>query len=145
MVDVQIFPHRLLNSATVEKLLNRILKFKGTGRILLIGEKLCKDDPERRRIKVGDDELDLQVLVGRIIIEAADEDTTYRIKDVCDEILPTFEFWIGEFIRSKKTVTDSLKYGDKVNGVPVEFVGLTDPNAKLRDRIKILKKEERID
>ena len=49
---------------------------------------------------------------------------------------------MGHFIRAKKTVTDNLKYGEELEEIPDEMVGLTDQNAQLSERAKILHRKK---
>jgi Methyl coenzyme M reductase, subunit D len=46
----------------------------------------------------------------------------------------------GTFIRKQKTVTDGLKYGDNLEQLPDELIGLTDQNARISERATMIKK-----
>jgi methyl-coenzyme M reductase subunit D len=141
-MDIEIFPHRLLSADTTEKLLNKLSDVQGVKTMVVQGPKLPpKEDkhPDRRTIKVKDEELDLQVKTGRIFLEIEDENTIDGVKKVCRDILPFgFNIHVGTFIRKEKTVTDKLKYGEDLDKIPSELVGLTDPNARLTERATIV-------
>jgi len=141
-MDIEIFPHRLLSADTAEKLLNELDDVQGVKTMVVHGPKLPPKEvkhPDRRTIKVKDEELDLQVKPGRILLEIEDEETIDNVKKVCRDILPFgFNVHVGTFIRKEKTVTDKIKYGDDLDKVPSQLVGLTDPNARLTERATIV-------
>lgn len=144
-MDIEIFPHRLLSADTTERLLNSLNDITGIKRMVLQGQKLPpeSENPDRRTITVKGEEIDLQVKTGRVLMEIDSEETIDEIREVCEEHLPFgYNIHMGMFIRKQKTVTDRIKYGEKVDEIPDEMVGLTDQNAKLSERAKILKREE---
>jgi methyl-coenzyme M reductase subunit D len=150
-MDIQVFPHRILGSDTTEMLLNRIESLSNVKRTVIQGPRLPLKDPnenpkyaERRFITVKDKEIELKVKTGRVFIDISDDSDVLDIKDeieeICEELLPFgFDINIGKFIRTQKTVTDNLKYGDE--NVPDDLIGMTDQSAKLKDRVTILKKD----
>lgn len=134
MIQVQIFPHRLIGANRTEKILNELLKVESIRRIVVQGPKLYKDDPERRMIQIEDKKFILEVMVGRILLELYDAEEIDTIKEICDEHLPCgFEVHLGKFMRTQKTVTDHLKYGGGLEKVPDKLVGLVDPDKRLVD------------
>lgn len=142
-MDIEIFPHRLLSSETTEKLLNDLNAVEGIKKIVLQGQRLPPEEmnPERQKIVVKGEEIDLQVKTGRVLMEIDDEETIDEIRDICEKYLHFgYEIHVGTFIRKEKTVTDGIKYGNEE--ISDEMVGLTDQNAKLSDRATILKKEK---
>lgn len=65
-----------------------------------------------------------------------------EVRNVCENHLPFgFNIHVGTYIRKQKTVSDTLKYGETLDEVSDELVGLTDQNAQLSERVRILKKE----
>jgi len=143
-MDIEIFPHRLLSSNTTERLLNDLEMVEGIKRIVLQGQRLPSEDinPERRKITIKGEEIDLQVKTGRVLMEIEDEEIIEEIRSVCDTNLPFgFNVHVGTFIRKQKTVTDGIKYGDSLKDISNEIVGLTDQNAQLSERAAIIKKE----
>jgi methyl-coenzyme M reductase subunit D len=144
-MDIEIFPHRLLNTDTAERLLNNLDGIDGIKRMLIHGPRLPpirEGHPDRRTIVVGGEEIDVQVKPGRILIEIESEEVIEDIKEVCEEHLPFgYNIHIGHFIRKQKTVTDTLKYGEELDKIPDEMVGLTDQNAQLSERAQILKRK----
>jgi methyl-coenzyme M reductase subunit D len=144
-MDIEIFPHRLLNADTTEGLLNDLDEIEGVRRMVIQGQRLPSEEsghPDRKIIIIKGEEVDLQVKTGRVLMEIDDEETIDVVKEVCEEYLPFgFNIHIGTFIRKRKTVTDNLKYED-LDQIPEEMVGLTDQNAKLSERATVIKREE---
>lgn len=147
-MDIEIFPHRLLNVDTAERLLNNLDGIDGIKRMIIQGPRLPPAETEhsdRRVIIVNGEEVDVQVKPGRILIDIESEEAIEDIKEACEESLPFgYNIHMGHFIRDKKTTSDVLKYGDELEEIPDEMVGLTDQNAQLSERVQILKgkKEE---
>ena len=145
-MDIEIFPHRLLNVDTAERLLNDLDVIEGIKRMLIHGPRLPpvrEGHPDRRTITVSGEDLDVQVKPGRILLEIESEDVVDDIKEVCEEHLPFgYNIHIGHFIRKQKTVSDQLKYGEELDKIPDEMVGLTDQNAQLSERALILKRKD---
>jgi methyl-coenzyme M reductase subunit D len=142
-MDIEIFPHRLLSADTTEKLLNSLEEVEGVKRMVIQGQRLPLDDnnPDRRIITIMGEEVDLQVKTGRVLMEIEEEEVIEQVKTVCEDLLPFgYNIHIGTFIRKQKTVTDDIKYGEAVNDIPDEMVGLTDQNAQLSERATIIKK-----
>ncbi|BDZ66837.1 methyl-coenzyme M reductase operon protein D [Methanobacterium ferruginis] len=144
-MDIEIFPHRLLSADTTEKLLNSLEEVEGVKRMVIQGQRLPLDDnnPDRRIITIMGEEVDLQVKTGRVLMEIEEEEVIEQVKTVCEDLLPFgYNIHIGTFIRKQKTVTDDIKYGEAVNDIPDEMVGLTDQNAQLSERATIIKKKD---
>jgi methyl-coenzyme M reductase subunit D len=147
-MDIEIFPHRVLGADTTEKLLNGIESIDDVVRSVIHGPRLPPKDPnenpkyvDRRQITVNGKEVDLKVKTGRILVEISNESTIDEIRGLCDEYLPFgFDINIGKYIRTQKTVSDNIKYGD--TDVPEELIGMTDQSAKLDDRVNIIKKNK---
>lgn len=144
-MDIQIFPYRILSADTTEKLLRDLDEIEGVQRIVLQGERLPPKEaghPDRRIITVKGQEIDLQIKTGRILIEISDETVIENVKELSEPHLPFgFDIYAGTFIRKEKTVSDNLKYGEKLEEIPDEMVGLTDQTAHLTKRATILKKK----
>ena len=144
-MDIEIFPHRLLSADTTEKLLNDLEDLKGVKRMVIQGQRLPPEEinPERQFITVKGEKIDLQVKTGRIMMEIEEEEIIEEVKKICDEILQFgYNIHVGTFIRKQKTVTDDIKYGEAVNDLPDDLVGLTDQNAQLSERTTIIKKKD---
>lgn len=147
-MDIEIFPHRLLNVDTAERLLNSLDSIQGIKKMVIHGPRLPpvrEGHSDRRTMIVNGEEVNVQVKPGRILLDIESEDIIDNIREICEDGLPFgYNIHIGHFIRKQKTVTDQLKYGDELDEIPDEMVGLTDQNAKLSERAQILnrKKEE---
>ncbi|RBQ22386.1 Methyl-coenzyme M reductase I operon protein D [Candidatus Methanobinarius endosymbioticus] len=146
-MDIEVFPHRVLGADTTEKLLNGIEGLDDVKRTVLQGPKLPPADPnedpkyaDRGIIIVNGKEIELKVKTGRIFVEISNESTIDDIREVCDEYLPFgFDINIGKYIRTQKTTSDNIKYGDA--DIPDELIGMTDQSAKLADRLTIIKRD----
>jgi methyl-coenzyme M reductase subunit D len=144
-MDIEIFPHRLLSADTTESLLNALDEIDSVKKIVLQGQRLPSnaDNPDHRIINIKGEEVDLQVKTGRIFMEIEDEETIEVVRQKCEENLSFgFNIHVGTFIRKQKTVSDKIKYGEALNNIPDELVGLTDQNAQLSERATILKRKE---
>jgi len=147
-MDIEVFPHRVLGADTTEKLLNGIEGIGDVKRTIIQGPRLLPEDPnenpkyaDRRQITVNGKEVELKVKTGRIFVEISNESTIDEIKEICSEYLPFgFDINIGKYIRTQKTVSDNIKYGDA--DIPDELIGMTDQSAKLADRVTIIKKDK---
>lgn len=144
-MDIEIFPHRLLNVDTAERLLNDLDRIEGIKRMLIHGPRLPpvrEGHPDRRSMIVSGEEVEVQVKPGRILLEIESEEVIEDVREVCEEHLPFgYNIHIGHFIRKQKTVSDKLKYGEELDKIPDEMVGLTDQNAQLSERAQILKRK----
>jgi len=144
-MDIEIFPHRLLSAETTEKLLNNLEELEGIKRMVIQGQRLPskEENPERQVIIIKGEEIDLQVKTGRVLMEIEEEEIIEEVKTICEDLLPFgYNIHVGTFIRKQKTVTDDIKYGEAVNDIPDEMVGLTDQNAQLSERATIIKKKD---
>jgi len=144
-MDIEIFPHRYLSSDTTENLLKDLDEIEGVKKMVIHSQKLPPTEsghPDRRIITIKGQKIDLQVKTGRILMEIEEESVIDELRNVCKNHLP-FGFNInnGTYIRKQKTVSDSLKYGETLGELSNELVGLTDQNAQLNERVKILKKK----
>ncbi len=143
-MDIEIFPHRLLNPDTTERLLNDLNGVEGINKMVIQGQRLPSEEinQERRKINIKGEEVDLQVKTGRVLMDIEDEEIIDEIRDISEKHLPFgFNIHIGTFIRKQKTVSDKIKYGKTLDEIPDEAVGLTDQNAQLSERATVLKKE----
>jgi len=145
-MDIEIFPHRLLNAETTENLLNDLEDVEGVNRMVIQGMRLPPDSeghPDRKTLIIKGEEVQLQVKPGRILLEIESDEIIDEVKIACEEHLPFgFNIHVGKFIRKKKTVSDTLKFGEKLDEIPDEMIGLTDQDAKLTDRAKIIKRNK---
>ena len=144
-MDIEIFPHRYLGADTTENLLKDLDEIEGVKRMVLQGQRLPPAEsrhPDRRIITLKGQEIDLQVKTGRVLMEIEEEAVIDEVRDVCENHLPFgFNIHVGTYIRKQKTVSDTLKYGETLDEVSDKLVGLTDQNAQLSERVRILKKE----
>lgn len=124
--EIQIFPERLLSASTTEVLLNKLYTVKNVRQINVQGEGLPSimkagpgtggpvNHPERKKIKVKGEDVELTIQVGRIFVEICDIDfVPQALKDVeavCKELLPfSFTLEVGRYNKFKTTTSDYKK------------------------------------
>jgi methyl-coenzyme M reductase subunit D len=139
--QVRIVPERLLNPERVEKLMNLIATTVGVRRILLNGQRLPatvpygpargmdNPHPMRMTIKVGDQELELQVHVGTILVELENRDAIPAIRAACDEVFSDLSYSLkeGRFMKSEPSLADYAKFGPDADR---DIIGMADPKSK---------------
>jgi methyl-coenzyme M reductase subunit D len=139
LMQVEIFPDRLLNVETAQALLNELNKISGITRMIVFGPRLPREDPENllagkhnvrepKYLNIMGEKVELTVQVGRIFVEMEDPGIKDKIKEACRKALPfPFEINEGIFIRTQKTISDYVRKGGKVDDITV---GLFDPKAQ---------------
>lgn len=148
ITDIEIFSHRLLGCETTEKLLNDLNNIDAVNRIVLHGRRQPPEAGEEPRfITIKGERIDLHVKTGRVLIEIItteieDPDSFHNeVREICARNLPFgFNMTEGTFIRKNKTVSDRLKYGEHLDHIPDEIVGLIDQNVSVNERATIIKK-----
>jgi methyl-coenzyme M reductase subunit D len=139
--QVRIVPERLLNPERVEKLMNLIATTVGVRRILLNGQRLPatvpygpargmeNPHPMRMTINVGDQELELQVHVGTILVELENRDAIPAIRAACDEVFSDLSYSLkeGRFMKSEPSLADYAKFGPDADK---DIIGMADPKSK---------------
>lgn len=137
----RIVPARFLNPETVEALLNRILEVGGIRKLVLNGPRLPTTVPYgparglpnphqmRQVIHAGDQDVELQVQVGTILIELEDRSSTEPIRNACDEVFTKFPYGFseGKFMKTRATVSDYARYGPDADEI---MLGTTDPKSR---------------
>jgi len=161
-IQVRVFPKRLLQAKTAERVLNEIDQVKGVIRMLINGKNLPRkvtsgpgtgapvNHPDRKVIHVGDCALELHIIVGGILVEVENEDAVENVKIACERSLPfSFEFKRGHYIKRKPTLTDYGKYGfrsksdERINLEDERILGLTDPHAKKESNLCIIEPKKK--
>ncbi|NYB52104.1 MAG: methyl-coenzyme M reductase operon protein D [Methanobacteriaceae archaeon] len=146
--DIEIFPHRLLGCKTTEKLLTDLKDIDAVNRIVLHGRKMPPENGEEPRfITIKGEKIDLHIKTGRVLIEITTQEVEdpdefhENVRNICRRHLPFgFNLTEGTFIRKQKTVSDKLKYGENLDQIPDQMVGLTDQNALMSERATTIKK-----
>jgi methyl-coenzyme M reductase subunit D len=160
-IQIKVFPNRLLQPQTAEKLLNEIDQVKGVIRMLIGGKNLPRkvtfgpgtgsdvNHPNMEVIHVGDCAFELHVMVGEVIVEVEDESSREELRKACERALPfPFEFKQGFFIKTKATLVDYAKYGFKsktdesINLEDERMLGLIDPHAKAENNLCVVQGKE---
>jgi methyl-coenzyme M reductase subunit D len=153
-IQIKVFPSRLLQPQTAEKLLNEIDQVKGVTRMLIGGKNLPRkvtcgpgtgsdvNHPNMEVIHVGDVAFELHVMVGDVIVEIEDESSKEELRKACERALPfSFEFKQGFFIKTQATLVDYGKYGFKsktdesINLEDERMLGMMDPHAKAENSL----------
>lgn len=137
----RISTERLLNPETTERLLNKLCDVPGIRRMVLNGPRLpatvtygpAKGMPNphtmRQTIHVGDQDVELQVHVGTVLLELENREIIPALKAACEEIFTNFTFRIqeGRYMKTEPSLVDYCKYGPDADN---EMLGLADPNSK---------------
>ena len=137
----RIDSERLMNPETTEKLLNKIVSVPGVRRMVLNGQRLpltvpygpakglANPHPMRKTIRVGDQELPLQVHVGTVLLEIENRDVIPALKAAVEPVFTDFSFRIkeGRFMKTEPSLVDYCKYGPNADKA---MLGLADPSSK---------------
>ena len=137
----RIDSERFLNPETTERLLNQIVSVPGVRRMVLNGPRLPvtvpfgpargmdNPHPMRKTIHVGDQEIELQVHVGTILLELESRDVIPALKSACEEVITDFTFRIqeGKFMKTEPSLVDYCKYGPNADKM---VIGMADPNSR---------------
>jgi len=83
----------------------------------------------RKPIHVGDQEVELQVHVGTVILELESRDVIPALKTACEQVFTHFTFRIqeGKFMKTEPSLVDYCKYGPDADK---SILGLADPSSK---------------
>jgi methyl-coenzyme M reductase subunit D len=139
----RVVTERLLNPDTTERLLNLIVSVAGIRRMVLNGPRLPatvpygpakglpNPHPMRKKIHVGDQEVDLQVHVGSVLLEIENRDVIPVLKAAIEPVFTNFTFRIqeGKYMKTDPSLVDYCKYGPNADK---DMLGLSDPNSKSR-------------
>ena len=142
----RIVTERLLNPETTESLLNKLVDIPGIRRMVLNGPRLpvtitygpakgiANPHVMRRTIHVGDQEVDLQVHVGTVLLELENHEVIPALKAACEQVFTQFTFRIqeGKFMKTEPSLVDYCKYGPDADK---SILGLADPSSKSRPTI----------
>jgi methyl-coenzyme M reductase subunit D len=152
LIQIEIFPQRLLSPETAQELLVELSKIENITRAFVQGPRLpltvpygpaTGHDVDHKfsdKIHIGETEISLAVIVGRIRLEVLYSETRDKIREVCERTLPMgFEFKEGLFIPNRQTVSDYAKRGP---GADPTVLGLADPKGKVGNRICTLNPAE---
>lgn len=137
----RIVTARLLNPETTERLLNLIVTIPGIRRMILNGPNLPGEIPfgpgkgqqnphsRRKKIHVGDQEIELKVHVGTILLEIENRDIIPELKAACETILTNLTFRVqeGRFMKTEPSLADYAKYGPNADR---EIIGMADPSSR---------------
>ncbi len=139
IMQLEVFPERLLNFETAQGLIDALNEIDGIARIVVHGPRLPPEDPdnllggkfgirEARRLNIKGEMVELTVQVGRIWIEVEDVGAVEKIRKACEKALPcSFELYEGQYFRRKKTVTDYARMGSNADELKL---GMFDPKDK---------------
>jgi methyl-coenzyme M reductase subunit D len=137
----RITPARLLHPETVEQLLNELCAIGGIRRMILNGPRLpavitsgparglANPHEMRRTIKAGEQEFELQVHVGTILLEIEDRSVIPAIKEACDKVFTKFPYTFqeGRFMKTQMSLVDYAKYGPNPDE---KVLGMADPKSR---------------
>ncbi|HTY89595.1 MAG TPA: methyl-coenzyme M reductase operon protein D [Methanocella sp.] len=138
LLQLEIFPSRLLTVETAQKLLNELNKISGITRMVVYGPGLPKDDPQnlldgkfeaqKKYLNILGERVELTVQVGRVWVEVEDIAVKDKIREACEKTLPIpFDINEGLYLRTRKTITDYVRKGGNVDDISL---GMFDPKSK---------------
>jgi methyl-coenzyme M reductase subunit D len=83
----------------------------------------------RGMIKVGDQEMELAVHVGTILLELESRDVVPLLKVACDPVFTEFTYRVqeGRYMKTEPSLSDYAKYGPDADK---SIIGMTDPKSK---------------
>jgi len=139
----RIDSERFMNPETTELLLNRIISVPGVRRMVLNGPRLpatvpygpakgsANPHPMRKTIKVGDQEMELQVHVGTVLLELESSDIIPALKAAIEPVFRNFSCRVkeGRFMKTEPSFVDYCKFGPNADK---DMIGLTDPSSRSR-------------
>jgi methyl-coenzyme M reductase subunit D len=139
----RIVTERLLNPETTEHLLNKLIEVPGIRRMVLNGPRLpvtvtygpakglANPHSMRKAIHVGDQDLDLHVHVGTIVLELENREIIPALHAAIEPVFTNFTFRIqeGRYMKTEPSLVDYCKYGPNADK---DILGLADPNSKSR-------------
>jgi len=107
--EVVIFPNRLCSDETVAKFLEGLKEVEGITKVILHGPRTY--DSTKRVIKVGKQELILDIQVGKFFIEIEHPEAIIAIQEAADEVFAQFGYRIGagRFTKYQKTTMDYVR------------------------------------
>ena len=137
----RISTERLLNPETTELLLNKLCDVTGIRRMVLNGPRLpgtvtygpakgmANPHVMRKTIHVGDQDVDLQVHVGTVLLELETREVIPALKAACEAVFTTMTFRIdeGRFMKTSPSLVDYCKYGPDADK---DIIGMADPSSK---------------
>lgn len=139
IMQVEVFPERLLGFDTARKLIEHLNEVEGINRIVIHGPRLPAENPddllngkfgtpEKRFLYIKGEEVELTTQVGRIWIELEDIHVKEKVREACEKALPfSFELYEGLYLRRKKTVSDYARRGPDADD---RTLGMFDPKDK---------------
>lgn len=138
LLQLEIFPSRLLTVETAQNLLNELNKISGITRMVVYGPGLPKDTPQdlldgkfeaqKRYLNILGEQVELNVLVGRVWVEVEDIAVKDKIREACEKTLPfSFDINEGLYLRTRKTITDYVRKGGNVDDISL---GMFDPKSR---------------
>jgi methyl-coenzyme M reductase subunit D len=83
----------------------------------------------RKTIRVGDQEVPLQVHVGTVLLELESRDVIPALQAAVEPVFTNFTFRIqeGRFMKTEPSLVDYCKFGPNADK---EMLGLADPSSK---------------
>ncbi|PWR75854.1 methyl-coenzyme M reductase operon protein D [Methanospirillum stamsii] len=136
----RIVPIRMLQSDNAEKFLDGLSYIAGIRRVLVHGPGYLSKAPEKpsdyytdqvpspKMVKISEQDVNMHVLMGDVIVEAVDDKAIDKVADYCEEFFDDFSFQIlvGKFIKTEPSLSDYISRDPQYNPYDQFFVGLAD-------------------
>jgi len=80
----------------------------------------------RKIIKIGEQDVQLEVHVGTIVLELENRDFIPAIREACEKGFTTFSFYLqeGRYMKTEPSLVDYAKYGPDADK---DIIGLAEP------------------
>ncbi|MDD1727533.1 MAG: methyl-coenzyme M reductase operon protein D [Methanospirillum sp.] len=133
----RIIPLQMLRADNAEKFLDGLSYIPGIRRMLVHGPGFSSENPKDHfkdkktplpvlsDVKISDQNVQMRVMMGDVIVEAADESVIEKVADFCIEFLQDMpvQILVGKFIKTEASLSDYL---EKIPESDNDLIGLSD-------------------
>ncbi|WP_319578797.1 methyl-coenzyme M reductase operon protein D [uncultured Methanospirillum sp.] len=138
----RIVPIRMLHPDHAGPFIEGLSRIQGVRRMLVHGPAFASDHPgktvhsceiqppEFTGVAIGDQIVDMHVLMADLTVEAINEETIDRIGIYCEEFftdLP-YQILVGKFLKTKPSLSDYIRDGQDPERL---LLGLTDSHERI--------------
>jgi len=138
----RIVPIRMLNPDHAAEFIEGISRIHGIRRMLVHGPAFTSDHlgktvqsceiqpPEFSNVIIGDQIVDMHVLMADLTIETISEEIIDRIGEYCKDFfsdLP-YQILVGRFLKTKPSLSDYIRSGNKPKNI---LLGMTDSHERI--------------
>lgn len=138
--QVRIVPIRMLQPDNAEKFLDGLSSIAGIRRVLVHGPGHLKESsknpqecctieaPAATNVRISNQNMDMHVLMGDVIVEALDERALNTIAQYCEDFFGDFAFQIlvGKFIKTAPSLSDYITKNPNTDPYNPYYIGMYD-------------------